>query len=456
MLPSWPNATRTTAFRLALIFSVLFALGVVLILAIVYWSTIGFLERQTSSTIEVEIQGLAEQFERQGLSGLVSVVAQRVERDPRHRGVYLFADRNFRPLAGNLDRWPTDVRGDGGWVNFHYDLNDTSVPVRARILTVRPGLTLLVGRDIRELVQIRNVFKEAAMLGLLSTMFIALGGGVIVGLAAQRRIAEINRMTRGIVAGDFVERLIVPPDRDEYAVLIQNLNGMFDQIESLVMGMRSAGDSIAHDLRTPLTRLRNHLDRLARQPTVEGNQLNDCLADADSLLSTFAAILRISRLESGMYRREFRQINVATIAKDVCELYQALAEENGVAISLNTREPAIAVGDQQLLAQALSNVLDNAIKYGKSGGSVEVGVASADGEVRVSVKDRGPGMASEDRVRVSERFTRLDEARNIQGNGLGLALTKAVAEQHGGTLLFEDNDPGAAVTLVFPTGQRSV
>jgi signal transduction histidine kinase len=459
-VPELPGFLKTRAFKFALIYAGLFAASVTLIFLYIYWSTVGYLERQTTATIEAEIQGLAEQFNRRGLRGLVDVVAERVRNDEDGRTVYLFADENLRPLAGNLDRWPAGLNSTDGWVNFRRRGADGDVAVRARVLRISPRLTLLVGRDIRELQNIRAVFERTALLGIAATLLVALAGGMLLGISAHRRIADINRATRRIVAGDLKERIPQGGGKDEYDELVANLNAMFDQISRLIDSMRNVGDGIAHDLRTPLTRLRSRIESLTMKGSADAAELRDCLAEADRLLGTFTAILRIARVQSGAYRSAMKYIDIGALASDVADLYRAVADEQGTRLVCDIEIPAEAVADRELVAQALTNMLDNALKYGGKGGDVTLTVSTTPTVVRLSVADQGPGIPAADRERVLERFVRLDAARDKPGNGLGLPLVRAVADQHQGHLVLEDNAPGLVVTLelqrepIDATGRR--
>lgn len=447
-----PALFRTSAFQLTLIYMVLFSASVLALFAFIYWSTVGYLERQTSATIEAEITGLAEQYERRRLQGLVEVVAERVRRDPEGRSVYLFADSNLRPLAGNLRDWPDTAPAAGGWVDFaRTAANGESMPVRARVLRVGPELRLLVGRDIRELTQIRNVFQRALVLGASGTLALSLLGGLLMSLSARRRVARINRTTRHIIAGDLSQRVPTSGSWDEHEELASNVNSMLDQIESLLAGIRHVGDSIAHDLRGPLTRLRNRLDRLSHAATPEPQAIAECVELADGLLNTFNALLRIARVESGAYRSAFAPVDIAQVVRDVCELYQAAAEERGIRLSCASASTRAIFGDRELIAQALTNLLDNALKFTPDHGRIDVTLVDTEQGIELCVADTGPGIPSADRERVLERFVRMDQARSLPGNGLGLALVKAIAEQHDGKVALSDNAPtGLRVSLRLP------
>ncbi|HEX7080669.1 MAG TPA: HAMP domain-containing sensor histidine kinase [Gammaproteobacteria bacterium] len=449
-----PALFRTSVFQMTLVYMALFGVSVLALFTFIYWSTLGYLERQTEEIIEAETRGLAEQAERRGLVGLIDVIGDRVRRDTEHRSVYLLVDAGLRPIAGNVARWPVELDRRGEWADFLKPEPDGGyTPVRALALGVGPGFRLMVGRDIRELERINEVFRRASIWGLSLTMGLALAGGLLVSWSAQRRVAQINRTTRQIMAGNMSQRVPVRGIGDEHDELAENVNAMLDQIEKLMAGLRHVGDSVAHDLRGPLTRLRTRLETLANEPAPSREGLAECVEQADALLATFNALLRIARIESGAYRSAFARIDLGAIVRDVCELYQAAAEERQIDLRCAYPPDAFVFGDRELLAQALTNLLDNAVKHAPEGGRITVDVTRRlrpRAAYAVRVADDGPGIPPEERERVLERFTRLDQSRSLPGNGLGLALVKAVAEQHEGRLALGDNAPGLVVELDLP------
>ena len=450
-----PTLFRTSVFQLALVYMGLFGVSVVALFAFMYWTTIGYLERQTDAVIQADIEGLREQYERRSLPGLVEVVRDRVRRDTEGRSAYLLVDSNLRPLAGNVSYWPPEFNRGGEWVDFVRNRPDEeNVPVRARVLGVGPSYRLMVGREIRELEQINQEFRRASVWGISMMMGLSLIGGLLMGLSAQRRVAQLNRTTRRIIAGDLSQRVPLSGSRDEHEELARNVNTMLDQIESLLGGIRHVGDSIAHDLRGPLTRLRSQLEMLAEEPAPSKHQLEASLAQADAVLATFNALLRIARIESGAYRSAFARVDLAKIMRDVVELYQATAEDKHIELGCEGLEHVDVFGDRELLAQALTNLLDNAIKYTPAGGRIDIRLSQAGKQVRLSIADNGPGIPPAEREHVLARFTRLDAARSEPGNGLGLSLVRAVAEQHDGSLQLADNAPGLIVLLELPIQGR--
>jgi signal transduction histidine kinase len=444
-----PRLFRTSVFRLTLAYMALFALSVGALSAFIYWATLGYLETQTNAIIEAEINGLYETYERSSLRGLADVIEERVARDADNRSYYLLANAIGQRVAGNVEVWPRGVdAARGQWVDFVQP--NSTTPVRAMLLPVGMGFRLLVGRDIRELTAIRQVLRRASFYGITLTLALALVGGVLLALSAERRLAEINRTTRQIMAGDLSRRAPLKGSDDEHDELAQNINAMLDQIEHLLEGMRHVGDSVAHDLRGPITRLRNRLETVAAAEQPNRDDLADCVVQLDQVLATFNALLRIARVESGAYRSAFTTVDLQPIVRDVCELYQAAAEDKDVKLVAETPGAVEVYGDRELLAQVLTNLVDNAVKYTQAGGSVRIALERAGDRARLRVADSGPGIPAGDRSRVLQRFTRLDRARSQPGNGLGLALVNAVTLQHHGRLLLGDNGPGLVVTVELP------
>jgi signal transduction histidine kinase len=448
---------HTSVLQLTLVYVALFGVSVLALFYLIYWSTLGYLERQTNETIQVEIDGLLEQYERRGASGLADVIAERVRRDDENRSVYLLADAIGRPLAGNLRYLPQQLDAlTGQWIDIAIpDAAGGTTPVRAGLIRVGPGLRLLVGRDIRELAQIRQLFTRASLYGLTLTMALAIAGGVLMAFSARRRLADLNRTTRQIIAGDLSRRAPLRGSGDEHDELAGNINAMLDQIQGLLEGMRHVGDSVAHDLRGPLTRLLNRLETLATADQPRREDLVECVEQVQHVLETFNALLRIARVESGAHRSEFAALDLERIVRDVCELYQAAADERQIDLVCSVLAPVEVFGDRELLAQALTNLLDNAVKYTPTGGRIVVTLERTEDIARIRVADSGPGVPAADRDRVLQRFTRLDQARSQPGNGLGLALVNAVTTQHHGRLSLGDNSPGLVVTIEIPALLRS-
>ncbi len=438
----------SSTFRLALVYMLLFASSVLVLLGFIYWSTVAFMSTQNDATIEAEITGLAEQYRERGLNGLVEIIAERVKRDPDSSMVYLFASRQLEPLAGNLSAWPDVKPDEDGWLNFEFSdprANGRIFLARARPFVFQGGLHLLVGRDTRALKTTQQLIVRALLWGLAITCGLALLGGIVMSRGMLKRIETINQASREIMAGDMSKRISLQGKGDEIDQLADNLNAMLNEIERLMEGIRQVSDNIAHDLRTPLTRLRNRLEQL-NSNLQDNNELLPCvthsIADADQLLATFAALLRIARIESGQHRIGFTSLDLSRLVADAAELYEAVAEACQKTLKLKDFDSINVVGDRDLLFQAVANLLDNAVKYTPAGGCIAIELQDIGETVDIIVSDSGPGIPEEQREQVGQRFYRLEHSRSTPGNGLGLSLVKAVVQLHQGQLLLEDNGPG--------------
>ena len=453
---------HTSTFRLALIYMVLFAGSVLILLGFIYWSTVTYMAEQTDATIRAEITGLAEQYRQRGLNGLEKTIAERVERDPDGSSVYLFATPNLQPLAGNLSPWPDATPGPDGWLDFEFKdprVGGRMFQARARVFVLQDGLHLLVGRDTRELKATQQLITRALLWGVAITLALALLGGVVMSRGMLRRIELINQTSRDIMAGDLSQRIPIRGSGDELDQLAGNLNTMIDEIEHLMDGIRHVSDNIAHDLRTPLTRLRNHLEQLLvdlDDDSPHRGQVEHGIAEADQLLATFAALLRIARIEAGGHTAKFKPVDLAALVHDAAELYEALAEEKQLRFSTRVDASMSLDGDRDLLFQALTNLLDNAIKYTPAGGEVSLELKRVGNTADIAVSDTGSGIAEAERDKVGQRFYRLESSRSTPGSGLGLSLVKAVAKLHRAKLLLEDNAPGLKATLRLPIGPHQL
>ena len=450
---------RSSAFRLAVAYVALFGSSALVLLAFIYWSTAGFMLRQADETIEAEIAGLAERYRLAGLPGLTALIEERLARQPSGSSLYLVSDGNYQPLVGNLSGWPRIQADDEGWLNFRLDTREGE-PIhwgRAKPFRLRGGFHLLAGRDMYELQAIRSMIVRTMAWGFLLMIFLALLGGVLVSRGRIRRVAVINEAIGDVVAGDLTRRIPPDPTGDDIERLVENLNGMLGELEKLVDGVRRVSDNIAHDLRTPLARLKNSLESLGRQEESPGRReiVDQALAEADGLLDTFNALLRIARIESGQRRQGFATIDLGTLIDDVAELYGPLLEEAGLDLEIHNQANLEVVGDRDLLFQALANLVDNTLKHVPSEGRVSLTAGKDEDGALISVGDDGPGIAVSERKRVLERFFRLDSSRSTPGSGLGLSLVAAVADLHQADLELLDNNPGLRVELHFPPAASS-
>ncbi|HYN78247.1 MAG TPA: HAMP domain-containing sensor histidine kinase, partial [Lamprocystis sp. (in: g-proteobacteria)] len=445
---------RSSSFRLALLYMLLLSVSVGILLGFIYWSTAGFMDQQTDATIAAEIQGLAEQYRRRGLPGLTNVLRERIGRDPGGAGVYLLADADGKPLIGNLDRWPSGVPDQEGWMGFRLlDRGPSHADehaARAQVFRLQGGLRLLVGRDVRDLEATRSLILNALAWGLALTAALALIGGWLLSHRVLRRLEAINQTSREIMEGDLSRRIPVGGGGDDFDQLAAGLNHMLARIESLMTGVRQVADNIAHDLRTPLARLHTKLELLSAE-LGEGHPAAaaaaETIVDAEEILTTFNALLRIARIESGGRRAAFAPLDLAPLVADVADLYEPVAAERGQRLTHDTASPAWVVGDRDLLFQALGNLVDNAVKYGPVGGQVDLSLRPEAGAVIIEVADNGPGIPAQLHGEVFRRFFRADSSRSTPGSGLGLSLVQAVMQLHGATIELLDNRPGLRVHM---------
>lgn len=449
---------RTATFRLAFAYLLLFGVSVLLLLGFIYWRTTGFMATQADETISAEVQGLHEEYKRRGLPGLRNVIVERLSR-PGQRSLYLL---NFgdNVLAGNLSSWPRDtVETAPGWINFSYergsDGDRETRPARAMQFPMRGGFRLLVGRDVGELNAIEGAIRSTLLTALSITALFGIAGGVLISRNVLRRLEAINRTSEDIMSGNLAQRIPVQGSGDELDDLAHNLNRMLEQIEGLMTGMREVADNIAHDLRTPLNRLRNKLEGAMignppREETVAA--LESAIAEADGLISTFNSLLLIAEAETGAHRDTLEPVDLSEVIHDIADLYEPVAEDRGIALKFVATSKVMVRGNRSLLARAAANLVENALKYTPQNGAVTVSawVEPRSHKPKFSVRDTGPGIPEDDRGRVLDRFVRLERSRNTPGSGLGLSLVAAVARMHEATISLEDAKPGLLATLTFP------
>ena len=450
---------RTSTFRLAVIYLALFVASVIALLGYVYWNTAGFLARQTDQAVQGELGDLVQQYGQGGPPLVVHTVIQRA-RDPRE-SLYLFLDPRGALLAGNLDHRPNIYPDAEGWLDFQYNRRTMDGveqhAARARAVLLPGGYYLLVGRDVQERRAIENLITNSLFWAIVLTLAMGLLGGLFMSRNMLARVDAINRSSREIMQGDLTQRLPLGGAGDELDQLAANLNAMLDQIEALMVGMRQVTDNVAHDLKSPLNRLRNRLEvTLMQDPEKEEYRqaLEKTISEADQLLNTFNALLMIARAEAGSLRDSMTWMNLNGVVSDVVELYEPLAEEQQVRLTFEAEGQARVRGNRELLAQALANLIDNALKHGRPAsagqGRIDVHLRPERGGALLSVGDNGGGIPEADRARVLGRFVRLEASRNTPGSGLGLSLAAAVTRLHGGDLSLSDNHPGLLATLRLP------
>jgi signal transduction histidine kinase len=447
---------RAHAVRLAALYFLVFAASVLGVLLFVYWTSADFVERQTEATLDAEITGLAEQYAQRGLSGLVQIVAARSAGDRGDAMLYLVTDPDGRPLAGNIAGWPLGVPARTGWLSFTVEAkvkgHIETHPARGSLIIIPGGYRLLVGRDISDATGFRNRVKMTLLWSGLVALGVGLLGGAAMSRNLLRRVELVNRTSERVRSGNLSDRVPLDGTGDEFDQLAANLNRMLDQIERLMTGMREVTDDVAHDLRTPLARLRARLELALIAPqdaASQGEAIRAAIDEADRLLATFNALLGIAAAEAGAGRDQTGPLDLSEVAHSAAEFYEPVAEEKGFALSLAVKPDVRILGDRHLLSQALANLLDNALKYA-GGGYLAVRVFRADARAILEVADSGPGIPEADREAVFDRFVRLEPSRSTPGNGLGLSLVRAVAHRYHGTVMLADNRPGLRVRLEFP------
>ncbi|MGM0561728.1 MAG: sensor histidine kinase [Pseudomonadota bacterium] len=454
--------SNSATFRFALAYVGLFGVSVLLLFGFIYWSTITLIEGQVAQTVAAEITGLEERYRNEGISGLETAIAQRSGRGGELESVYLLTDQNFQPVAGNLRNWPESAIADGRWTVlplYHRERGDEPILVGSRSFQLPNGYRLLVGRDMSARANFQQNLQEALAWGLGVTLALGIGGGWIFGRNVLRRVDAVAETSRRIMDGDLSQRVPREGSNDEFDRLAGNLNRMLERIEALMTGMRLVSDSLAHDLRSPLTHLKGRIELTLIGPAdleAYRQTLEQALSEIDTIQATFNALLAIAEAESGVSRTRLEILDLGEVLRDVQELYEPVAEDKGVFLRADLDSPAYVTGHRQLLAQALANLLDNAIKYSPQDSCVSLQLVKTEGQVTLTVADEGSGIPEADRERVLERFVRLDTARSEPGSGLGLSLVSAVSRLHESELFLEDNNPGLKVRWVFPEAEEAL
>src|SRR6266700_3706629 len=443
---------RTTAFKLTLVYLTVFALFAVFLLGSFAWNTRRLITEQITQTVDAEITGLAEQYRQGGIRRLVFVVDARSRRPGS--SLYLVTTRAGEGLAGNVGSLSTGILESAGWTETAYrrldDPDGAEHHALVREFQLPAGFRLLVGRDLEERERLHDIVLGAA-------------GGFFVTRRVLKRVDAMTETTRKIMDGDLAGRLPIAGTGDELDRLATNLNAMLERIEALMHGLKEVSDNIAHDLKTPLTRLRNRCEEALRTAEDESQYraaLESTIEESDALIRTFNALLMIARAESGQARDNMSEFDAAEIARGVGDLYEPLADDKGLVLKVEAPDAAPVRGNRELVSQALANLVDNAIKYAAPDGAKMNGAqseivvkAAGDGDrILLTVSDAGPGIPPADRGRVVERFVRLEQSRSQPGSGLGLSLVSAVAHLHGGELKLEDNQPGLKSIISLPRG----
>ena len=453
---------RTTAFRLTLAYLLLFAFFAAALLGYFAWNTNRLINDQITTTVNGEMSELSELYQRRGLRGIVFAIENRALRPGAN--LYLITTPAGQSVAGNVSSLAPGVLEKSGWSETPYRrLDDPDSPNHRALVKVEQlssGFRLLIGHDLEERRRLFDIVGDAAKWSVLIVFVLGLGGGIFVSRRVLRKIDAITGTTQRIMAGDLTGRLPVGRSGDELDRLAENLNTMLERIEALMSGLKEVSDNIAHDLKTPLTRLRNRAEEALARASNETEYraaLERTIEESDGLIRTFNALLMIARAESGQARGNMDVFDAAEVAEGIQELYEPLAEDGELTLKVDASVAPVH-GNRELVSQALANLVENAIKYGKPATAGE-GAATPEiliearregDQVLISVSDHGPGIPDADRKHAVERFVRLEASRTLPGSGLGLSLASAVAKLHNGELRLGDNNPGLRVTLVLP------
>jgi signal transduction histidine kinase len=448
---------RSSTFTRALTWIAIFGAIVVALFAYVYWSTASYVLGRADKLIAAEQELLHKTYDSGGRSALIAAVERSVADDRDRDWLYLLADPSFTPLAGNLQAWPVELKANSGWQNFSLRARDPDAAdrplLRATYETLADGDRLLVGRDVSDLHAFATRMETALALVIALVFVIAGVASISVTRRTVARIESINATSRAIMHSGLGQRIPLHGTRDEWDQLAENLNSMLDRIEALMGEVKQVTDNVAHDLRTPLSRIRGRLEQAGsrrRDAADDQSLIHDSIVELDGVLRMFASITRISQIESSDRRAAFRAVDLREVASDVVELFDAAAEENGCHLDLVADRHVLITADRDLLFDAIANLVDNAIKHGGAGGRVTVEVARCEEDAAISVADHGPGIPADEHQHVFKRFYRLERGRSTSGNGLGLSVVAAVARLHGARIEMLDNAPGLKLRLRFP------
>jgi signal transduction histidine kinase len=440
------------AAKLVLGYGLLGTASIVVVSAVFYSGTIGVLDENIDGHIVAQSDRLLDHAGGRQPTALPAEVRRQLSDGiDSDREIFQLVDAAGAALAGNLGSWPVAGR-EPEMVSTLVTRNGRRTPARLYLRPLSEGGTLIVGRDLSEQEAVRSVIWRALLAGAGVSLLLTVAGALLFRRGIEGRLGEIRRTAAQIEAGDLSPRIPVTGN-DEFALLNRDINRMLDRIELLMEGIRHVSNAIAHDLRTPLSRIRGRLDDALRHemtvPRLSG-AAHDAIDDIDDLIRLFERLLQIAEAESGMRTRLFERLDLGRIVADIGEMYEASAEDSGIALAVDAPASLYVDGDRNLLASAVASLLDNAIKYAGPGAVIKVRAGLYHGQASIAVHDNGPGIPDTERDKVTQRFYRLDKSRHLPGNGLGLAIVSTTATSHGGALVLEDGAPGLIARIVLP------
>ncbi len=421
------------------------------VLALVYVTANRSIESETRSVVSAELTGLADEYERRGLIGLITAIERRLPSASERDALYLLTDRFGNKLAGNLKQWPEDITAGSGWVDLEVRRadNDELVPVSAASIRLPGGERLIVGRDAVARQQFDRVLLRSVALALAIALLLSLLTGWLFTRLVFSRLSDIASTAENIVSGDLSRRMPIRGTGDEFDQVAGTLNTMLDRIEELISNLRTTSNSIAHDLRSPLSRLKQRVEALSDPDKSDQDREIDiarATTEVDHVLRVLGQLTEISRAEAGLGREQFEDVDLHQLVADVVDLYEPVAADQNVRLEVTGQANPIQ-GHRPLLSQALSNLLDNALRYAPEDSTITVSLAEDTTCTRVSVRDEGPGVPEQDLPRLQQPFVTLDPARTERNAGLGLALVAAISRMHGGAFEARNCDPGLETTL---------
>ena len=440
-----------------MLYIALFGMSVASLLYYVFHSTISELESQIKHSVNIQLADLGRKFILDGSAETMAAINHLIEKDHNGSYIYLLISPTWTVMAGNLKRWPGGSPRSRDWIRFPLREPTPEKPNPPQAMAINSslpgGYILMVGHNLRSVEKLEKTMYRIGMICLAASIFLGAVGGGILSLLINRRLEVINQACDRVMLGELTHRVRVTGANDEFDHLSKNFNNMLSRISELIDGIRDISSSVAHDLRTPLNRVRIRLEKLEHETALaeaQQQEVRGVLSEIDHLTDTFNAILRISQAEAGAGIEHFTSFNLSDAAEAVVELYTPLAEEKSIGVVVDI-EPDIAfIGDKHLLSQAIANLMDNAIKYSPSGSRISVQLARQHDEVVLRVLDNGPGIPPEYHDKVLTKFYRMESSRNSPGNGLGLALVQAAASLHGAKIELADNQPGLLVQIRFP------
>jgi signal transduction histidine kinase len=445
---------RSAGIRLALVYATIFGISTIALAFSLWYSTVGLLERQVEIAIHNDAVALGDHFTTGGIPSLTIAIQNRLANNVDGDAIYLLIDPLGNRIIGNLDQWPAGLNQADAWYQLPVSRKGFNSIALLRAYPIIGGDQLLVGRDVRARAQLRKVLSDGLLWAIALMIVLGAVGAFVIRNSFRRMIRDISNTTRAIARGDLTRRVPQTGDGDEFDELAEIINDMLDRITRLMDGVREVSNSIAHDLRTPITRARTRLEDASLHATSPDDlkaAIERATIDLDGIVAVFQALLRIAEIEAGARRSAFAQLNLAPLLADIDELYLAVAEERGIALKTSIAPNLPLFGDRELIQQAVTNLLDNALKFSPENSFIAFNAMLKDGMIEITIADQGPGISELDRARATDRFFRAESARSTAGSGLGLALVAAVAQLHNGSLRLIDNHPGLRAIISLPS-----